>query len=497
MLTIGYSTKSIDKKYINHLKKSCGIKNVEIIPFENKGTHSLTEVYDHILKESSNNIVVLCHDDIRFKTKKWGVRLIEHFNKSEYGIIGVAGTYDYDESGMWWKKQDSMVGIVNHKNPNDGKEFESKYSASVDDFIIPVVALDGLFFSVNKKKIKYSFDKTIKGFHFYDVDFTLGNYLNGVKVGCITNIRLLHLSVGQTNDQWEENRLIFKEKWKNELPVKTEEVVIPYSDKKIKLLKSPKISIVILSKSNNELLFNCIDSFLEKSEYCNYEIIVGDTGSNKEEIYDFKNRYNQQNIEIHEIGEYNFAKNNNLIVKDFVSEESELVLFCNNDIQIINDVLSNMVHFYNNNKNCGTMGARLYYEDKTIQHSGIMVLNLNQQIALTHHGIKTRYKYHNGNKEVFGNTAALLMINKTLFTKIGGFNEEYNECFEDVDLNNKLVLLNKKNYIISNSVAFHYESQTRNKSEKKQINENIDIQKVIPKIISNKNSHKYIMNINR
>lgn len=495
MITIGFSTREIDNDYINHLKNSCGIKNVEIIPFENKGTHSLTEVYDILLKKSKNDIVVFCHDDIRIKTKKWGKRLLEHFNKSDYGILGVAGTYDYNESGMWWKNQNAMVGIVNHKNPNDGKEFESKYSASVGDGIIPVVALDGLFFAVDKNKIKYQFDTNIKGFHFYDVDFTLGNYLSKVKVGCITNIRILHFSVGQTNQEWEENRVKFKDKWESSLPASTEEKEIFYDDFTVKINKNPKVSVVILSKSNNKLLFKCIDSFLEKSTYKNYEIIVGDTGSEQTEIDEFSEKYFQDNISIHNIGDYNFAKNNNYIVENLISNESELVLFCNNDIELINDALTKLVHFYLKNKNCGTLGARLHYEDKSIQHSGIIVINQNNNIGLSHYGLKTRYTYFNGNKEVFGNTGAFLMINKNLFKNIKGFNTDYIECFEDVDLNNKIIASGKKNYFISDAVAFHHESQTRNKSEKKRINENIDIQKVIPKIMENKNSHKYILNI--
>jgi GT2 family glycosyltransferase len=497
MITVGFSTREINDKFIEHIKSTSGIKDIEVIPFENKGTHSLTEAYDELLKKSNNDIVVLCHDDIRFKTKKWGQRLLNHFNNSDYGILGVAGTYHFKENGKWWEDSSAMVGIVNHINPNTKKEFESKYSSSVGDEIIPVVSLDGLFIALDKNKIKYDFDTNVKGFHFYDVDFTFGNYNKGVEVGCITNIRILHESVGMTNNSWEENRIKFAEKWKDSLPSKHEKTEIFYSKNSPKLNKTPKVSVVILNKSANELLFNCIDSFLDISEYPNYEIIVGDTGSSKDEIEEFSKRYQQENINLYEIGSYNFARNNNFIVENYVSEESEVILFCNNDIKLINDVLTHMISFYlKNKKTVGTIGGRLYFENKTIQHSGIIAyVNQNGQVMLSHHGINSRYIYHNTNKEVLGNTGALMMINKELFKNINGFSTEYNECFEDVDLNNELIRLNKKNIFISDAVAFHYESQTRNKDEEKNNRQIEDFKKVIPKLIDNTKCHKYLIPI--
>ena len=43
----------------------------------------------------------------------------------------------------------------------------------------------------------------------YDLPFCLENYLEGVKVGICTNIRITHKVIGQTNQQWEDNRQKF------------------------------------------------------------------------------------------------------------------------------------------------------------------------------------------------------------------------------------------------------------------------------------------------
>jgi hypothetical protein len=63
------------------------------------------------------------------------------------------------------------------------------------------------------------FDESVQGFHFYDVDFSFRNYLKNVKIGICTDIRVTHLSIGQTNEQWESNREIFAEKFSEKLPI--------------------------------------------------------------------------------------------------------------------------------------------------------------------------------------------------------------------------------------------------------------------------------------
>ena len=54
------------------------------------------------------------------------------------------------------------------------------------------------FLVLIKIGLKKSFDESIPGFHFYDLGFCVQNYLEGVKIGVISNIDITHLSMGQT-----------------------------------------------------------------------------------------------------------------------------------------------------------------------------------------------------------------------------------------------------------------------------------------------------------
>jgi len=241
MITVAFSTRKINPSFVELLKKTSGIKSLEVLPFENNGEYSLTQVYNMALEKSSNDIVVLCHDDLYFDLNNWGQKVLNHFKRNpDYGILGVAGATKLPKSGMWWEDRSKMKGIVNHES--GGKKWESKYSPSKGNEVDEVVLVDGLFIAVNKTKIQEKFDESVVGFHFYDVDFCYRNFQKEVSIGVVYDIRITHKSIGQTNEQWELNRKVFSEKYSEHLPIK----VVPNLDMTSKL----KVMITCLSFKN-------------------------------------------------------------------------------------------------------------------------------------------------------------------------------------------------------------------------------------------------------
>jgi GT2 family glycosyltransferase len=124
-----------------------------------------------------------------------------------------------------------------------------------------------------------------------------------------------------------------------------------------------------------------------------------------------------------------------------------------------------------------------------------MMVNKRNQFFLSHVGINTYYRYGE-DEEVVGSTGAFLMISKNLFNNIGGFNENYLECFEDVELNINTLILNKKNYIMTSAVCYHHESVTRNKDEykNKKMSEDMSI-RLLPHLEKNKEKIKKFINV--
>ena len=276
MLTIGYSTKKVDPEFREYIEKSCGLKGVEVIPFENPGTHSLTEAYNIILEQSTNDIVVLCHDDIYFEKGNWGNKVLKHFKRNtDYGIIGAAGSKYMPKSGMWWEIPSEMYGVVNHEH--EGKKWTSKYSEPKGNKLDDTVLVDGLFMVVNKPKLKTNFNEEVKGFHFYEVDFCFRNFLEGVKIGVFYDIRITHKSIGMTNDQWELNRQQFVKTYQDRLPV-----LLPttYNKKKVKK-GEPLVTLAMPIYNYAKMLNPCLNSVFNQ-DYTNFEVVIVNDGSDDE-----------------------------------------------------------------------------------------------------------------------------------------------------------------------------------------------------------------------
>jgi glycosyltransferase involved in cell wall biosynthesis len=188
-----------------------------VIEIINTG-ESLTKSYNRGLEQAKNDIVVFCHDDLNVETKQWGNKLLKQFEKNpNFGIIGVAGSKFMAPSGQWWENRKKMYGRVAHTH--EGKTWLSTYSEDLGQSLEKVVVVDGVFFAVDKTKIKTNFNEEVEGFHFYDVTFCFENYLKCVDIGVTTLIRINHKSIGMTNESWEANRLSFAEKFKDDLPV--------------------------------------------------------------------------------------------------------------------------------------------------------------------------------------------------------------------------------------------------------------------------------------
>lgn len=219
LVSVVYSTREYNLDYIYHLRKMFSNPKTDILVYVNKGEYSLPEIYNKGLAESKNDIVVFLHDDLIIETKNMNEKIVKLFEKNvDYGIIGIAGTTDL-VSGVWWEIKKSMVGKVYHEQ--DGKRWLSKYSnESYVDKLKDVVCIDGLFMMVHKQRIKKTFDTSFPGFHFYDIPFSISNYIENVKIGVTTKFDIVHKSIGQTNDDWESNKVLFEEKFGNILPLK-------------------------------------------------------------------------------------------------------------------------------------------------------------------------------------------------------------------------------------------------------------------------------------
>ena len=208
-----------NKEFIDHIKDSCGC-DVNVVCVYNPEGLSLSKIYaDMTINEQiDTNIIIFIHDDIEFLRKGWGKEILRLFNEHEdYGIIGVAGSAQFDENAAWWNYE-KKYGQVLHRW--EGKSWLTAFSPLLDKDLQEVAVIDGLFIAFHKKRIAENFSRELEGFDFYDIYFCLANYLaKKCKIGVTTNIRLAHNSIGKLKDSWYKNRDIINEKFGNKFPI--------------------------------------------------------------------------------------------------------------------------------------------------------------------------------------------------------------------------------------------------------------------------------------
>lgn len=236
------------------------------------------------------------------------------------------------------------------------------------------------------------------------------------------------------------------------------------------------VSIIIPTRNGYQDVKRCVDSIIELSSYQNYEILIADNGSDDpkmEQLYeDYRmqlgDRFIVESIDI----PFHYARINNLAAK---AAKGKYLLLLNNDTKVITpDWLEQMVAFAQFER-IGAVGAKLYYPNKTIQHAGV-ILGLGGLAGHGHHTFPMGDFGYFGrlieNVNYLAVTAACLMIKKSDFMQLNGFDEQLAIAYNDVDLCLRChTELGKDNVWLHGVELFHYESQSRgyeNTPEKQQ-----------------------------
>lgn len=218
-LTVVYCTRDINAKadYAQHLKDTCGCE-CEVNAIENPDGVSLSKIYNKTMNECKDDIIVFIHDDIEFMKKGWGKSLLRMFDENpEYGVIGVAGSAQFDNNAAWWNYKKRFGQVLHRK---DGNAWLTAFSPLLDKDLQEVVVIDGLFMAIHRQRANNYFDPELTGFNFYDINFCLGNYRDkACKIGVTTNIRIAHNSIGELKDNWYQNKDIINERYQDLYPI--------------------------------------------------------------------------------------------------------------------------------------------------------------------------------------------------------------------------------------------------------------------------------------
>lgn len=226
----------------------------------------------------------------------------------------------------------------------------------------------------------------------------------------------------------------------------------------------PLVSVVIPSKDHHMDLDLCIRSIMDRGTYKNVEIIVIENNSSESETFAYYERIQKEYPQVQVVtwnSEFNYAAINNFGVH---YASGEYLLFLNNDVEIIAPEFMEELLGFAQRKDVGISGARLLYQDDTIQHAGV-VLGFGGIAGHTFIGLhKAENSYFHRAmcaQDYSAVTAACLMTKKALFDQVGGFSEELAVAFNDIDFCMKIRTLGKLVVYAPYAVLYHYESKSR------------------------------------
>ena len=226
----------------------------------------------------------------------------------------------------------------------------------------------------------------------------------------------------------------------------------------------PLVSIIILTRNNAALLQRCVDSIRTKTDYTNYELVIVDNGSDDPQSKDLLTSLadgNQTRVLTKPIP-FNFSLLNNWAAQQ---AEGEVILFLNDDIEIIEeDWLREMVS-HAMRKSIGPVGAKLIFPDGYNQHAGI-ILGVG---GVAGHAFKFLHHSnpgHIGRAGILQNysavTAACMAIRRTVFEELGGFDEEnLGTAYNDADLCLRAWEKGYRTLWTPYSLLIHHESASR------------------------------------
>ncbi|HTJ89307.1 MAG TPA: glycosyltransferase family 2 protein [Acidocella sp.] len=225
----------------------------------------------------------------------------------------------------------------------------------------------------------------------------------------------------------------------------------------------PLISIIIPSKNNGIVLKRCVDTIVGRSTYSNVEIIVLDNGSTDEVTLEIL-RTLQVSPKIHIIqhdAPFNYSEINNIGVR---AAKGSILLFLNDDTEVISPFWLETMAGYAQLDHIGAVGAKLLYpQGQKIQHAGVVNLACGPSHAFLLSDARDPCYFNRNLLEHnwIAVTGACLMIERSKFDRIGGFDEAFPVAYNDVELCFRVLQHGLFNVVCSAVELFHHESLTR------------------------------------
>ena len=225
-----------------------------------------------------------------------------------------------------------------------------------------------------------------------------------------------------------------------------------------------KVSVIIVHYQVKDLLRNCILSIQKYFQGFDYEIIVVDNNSPNPEWKVLIDEFDKVNfIELKE--NLGFSKANNIGVK---SAKGEYVYILNPDTEIEGNYFKEILDFADSQDKFGALGLRMHdangnFLPESKRSVPALVNSFEKLFTKLNNDSKTYYRNDIAETdiaEVEVMTGANLLMKKSVYEEVGGFDERYFMYGEDIDLCYTILRKGYKNFYYGKYSILHYKGES-------------------------------------
>lgn len=253
---------------------------------------------------------------------------------------------------------------------------------------------------------------------------------------------------------------------RRDIPGTVEETRLPhYFRVRREIAGSPLVSLIIPFRDKPRLLHRCISTLLERTTYENFEVIGVSNDSINSKTHDVMDELKGRDgrVRFTELNEkFNFSR---LVNHGVETASGDHVVLLNNDVELISEDWIQGLLEHSQRKEIAAVGAKLYYPDNRIQHAGIAI-GLGGYAGHLHGRLRGDSPGYFNRLNVIQNvtavTGALMMVEKTTYHELAGFDESrFGVAYNDVDFCLRAQKAGYRNVFTPYVEAIHHESVSR------------------------------------
>lgn len=223
-------------------------------------------------------------------------------------------------------------------------------------------------------------------------------------------------------------------------------------------MANPKISIIIPNLNGADFLAPCLGS-LKKQSFSDYELIIIDNASTDNSLVLVKEKFPQSTI-------FSFTKNEGFAVavnKGISLAKGEYIFLLNNDTELDVNCLNVLNGFLDSNPEVSFCATKmLYFYDRNIIDIAGDIMTIYGIAHKKGNGEIDKGQYDKS-QTIFGACAGAAFYRRSLFEKIGNFDEDFFAYLEDVDFSFRANLLGFKCQYVPGAVVYHVDGGTSRK----------------------------------